>query len=126
MLGHLVFARDYVFGPRSRRPTPDHTPDELAAFARRLAERDRLPGAVARPRAWWEEVRAGAAGRCRTRRQACPASPDRRCRLTPIFAIARSHLPSRSSPNTSSSSAGQCSQPFAWISASSCPGPQPA
>lgn len=60
MLGHLVFARDYVFGgDRGGRSAPDHTPDELAAFARRLAERDRLPGTAALPRAWWEEPPAG-------------------------------------------------------------------
>ena len=36
---------------------------------------------------------------------------------------AASHLPPSLGPNTSSGSAGAVSQPFAWISPSSCPGP---
>jgi hypothetical protein len=58
--------------------------------------------------------------------QACPASLDSSDRSTPSLAIARCHLVSLSRPNTSSWSAGTISQPFAWISASSWPAPQPA
>jgi hypothetical protein len=58
--------------------------------------------------------------------QAWPASLDSKDRSIPILAMARCHLLSFSAPNTRSRSAGTSSQPFAWISASSCPGAQPA
>jgi len=44
----------------------------------------------------------------------------------PILRMARSYLWPMSHPKISSESAVQCSQPFSWISVSSCPGAQPA
>jgi hypothetical protein len=58
--------------------------------------------------------------------QAWPTSVDSNERSMPSLAIACCHLLSLSTPNTRSRSGGTSSQPFAWISASSCPGAQPA
>ena len=59
-------------------------------------------------------------------RQARPASPDSIEALTPIFARAASQAAPGSTSNISVSSASTDSHPLAWISPSSCSGPQPA
>jgi hypothetical protein len=58
--------------------------------------------------------------------QAWPASTDSMAGSTPILRRAISYLSSSAWWKISSGSAGQLSQPFAWISLSSCPGDQPA
>jgi glycosyltransferase involved in cell wall biosynthesis len=67
-----------------------------------------------------------AAARGGSAAQACPASLDKRAGSMPIVASARSYLCSRSPSKISCGEASQLSQPFAWISDSSCPGAQPA
>ncbi len=62
----------------------------------------------------WDEVRRA------------PASLDSNLRSIPILRIARSYFTSSAEPKIRFRSAGQFSQPFAWISLSSCPGDQPA
>ena len=58
--------------------------------------------------------------------QAWPASLTRRTGSMPILCRAREYLRSTSGSKISSGSAGQFSQPLAWISLSSWPGAQPA
>jgi hypothetical protein len=58
--------------------------------------------------------------------QARPASPESIARVTPILASARSYFAEKSSSKIKLESAGQCNQPLARISFSSCPEDQPA
>ncbi len=62
----------------------------------------------------------------RRRGQAAPPFAESMAGSTPIFLSAARHFASSSPPNRISSSAGQVSQPLAWSSSSSCPGPHPA
>ena len=58
--------------------------------------------------------------------QALPACVTRNEGSTPIFASTSVYFSLMRGSKTSSASPGQVSQPFAWISLSSCPGAQPA
>ena len=58
--------------------------------------------------------------------QARPPSADSSRGSIEIDRSAAPHFSASLNPNSSSASAGAVSQPFAWISDSSCPGPQPA
>ena len=58
--------------------------------------------------------------------QARPPSVERSRGSIEIERSAAPHLSVSGAPNTSSTLAGAVSQPLAWISPSSCPGPQPA
>ena len=92
----------------------------LAAASRRRGAR--ASGAGVRSVAW----DAASRGLSRRRPQAWPASLTRCEGSMPILASARAYLASRLVSKMRSGSAGQLSQPFAWISLSSCPGDQPA
>jgi hypothetical protein len=108
-------------GRRSLPPTP--VPRRRGSSSRKALERLRgRRGAM--PSAYHSFSRWDRG--CEPHAQACPASLTRCEGSMPIFASARAYFDSRSVLKIRSGSAGQLSQPLAWISLSSWPGDQPA